>query len=58
MKLLLLTTLLTPILTACTSNPIAKKTIDKEIERLCKMDGGIKIYETVGNKGQTTFSQP
>jgi hypothetical protein len=47
MNLLPLTTLFLPILTACTSGPIAKATLDQQVDRLCAVDGGIKVYKKI-----------
>jgi hypothetical protein len=47
MKFWPFTTLLPLILTACTSGPIVKAQLDEEVNRLCAIDGGIKVYETV-----------
>jgi hypothetical protein len=65
MKLLPLTSLFLPILTACTSGPIAKAILDEEVNIRCEVDGGIKVYETVKlppdkfNKwGQVAFNIP
>lgn len=38
---------LLPILSACDRGPLAKAALDKEVRRLCEIDGGIKVYETV-----------
>ena len=39
--------LLLLLTTACTRGPIAKAVLDDEVRRLCAIDGGIKVYETV-----------
>lgn len=39
--------LLLPFATACSSGPIAKAQLDAKVKRLCAIDGGIKVYETV-----------
>lgn len=31
----------------CSSGPVAKAQLDAEVKRLCAIDGGIKVYETV-----------
>ncbi|OGT12826.1 MAG: hypothetical protein A3J49_15440 [Gallionellales bacterium RIFCSPHIGHO2_02_FULL_57_16] len=38
--------LLLPFATACVSGP-SKSELDAEVKRLCAIDGGIKVYETV-----------
>lgn len=38
--------LLLPLATACASGP-SKSELDAEVKRLCAIDGGIKVYETV-----------
>jgi hypothetical protein len=38
---------LLPLAAACTGGPIAKAALDDEVRRLCAIDGGIKVYETV-----------
>ncbi|MBI5660256.1 MAG: hypothetical protein HZC43_12095 [Nitrosomonadales bacterium] len=38
--------LLLPLATACASGP-GKSELDAEVKRLCAIDGGIKVYETV-----------
>ena len=56
---------LLPLASACSSGPIAKAALDDEVRRLCAVDGGIKVYETVKlpaekfNKwGQLNFRLP
>lgn len=39
--------LLLPLAAACTSGPLVKAALDDEVRRLCAIDGGIKVYETV-----------
>ncbi len=39
--------LLLPIVVGCSSGPIVKAQLDAEVKRLCAVDGGIKVYETV-----------
>jgi hypothetical protein len=65
MKLLHLTALFLPILSACTSGQIAKAILDEEVSRLCKIDGGIRVYETVmlppekfNKRGSINFNIP
>jgi hypothetical protein len=36
-----------PLLVACSSGPLVKAAADAEVDRLCAIDGGIKVYETV-----------
>lgn len=43
---LLLAIIILPLLSACSSGP-SKKQLDDEVRRLCAIDGGIKVYETV-----------
>ena len=38
--------LLLPLATACASGP-GKSELDAEVKRLCAIDGGVKVYETV-----------
>jgi hypothetical protein len=38
--------LLLPLVTACASGP-GKAELDEEVKRLCAIDGGVKVYETV-----------
>jgi hypothetical protein len=47
MKTKFLALCLLPLATACSSGPIAKAVLDDEVRRLCAIDGGIKVYETV-----------
>jgi hypothetical protein len=47
MRTLIALLLLLPLATACSSGPIAKAQLDAEVKRLCAIDGGIKVYETV-----------
>lgn len=47
MKIKLLALCLLPLATACSSGPLAKSALDDEVRRLCAIDGGIKVYETV-----------
>ena len=65
MKTPLFTLLLLPLATACSSGPIAKAALDDEVRRLCAIDGGIKVYETVklpadkfNEWGQVNFYRP
>lgn len=46
MKTLATFLLLFPLATACASGP-SKSELDAEVKRLCAIDGGIKVYETV-----------
>lgn len=46
MKTLILLMLLLPLATACASGP-SKAELDAEVKRLCAIDGGVKVYETV-----------
>lgn len=46
MKTLLMILLVLPFVTACVSGP-SKGQLDDEVRRLCAIDGGIKVYETV-----------
>ena len=46
MKALIHLLLLLPILSACASGP-SKEELDAEVKRLCAIDGGVKVYETV-----------
>lgn len=64
MKTLATLLLLLPLATACASGP-SKSELDAEVKRLCAIDGGIKVYETVTlpaekfNKyGQINFYKP
>jgi hypothetical protein len=65
MKTKFLALCLLPLATACSSGPIAKAALDDEVRRLCAIDGGIKVYETVklpaekfNQWGQVTFAIP
>ena len=65
MKTPLFALLLLPLATACSSGPIAKAELDNEVRRLCAIDGGIKVYETVtlpadkfNEWGQVNFYKP
>lgn len=65
MRMLFVLLLLVPLATACSSGPIAKAQLDAEVKRLCAIDGGVKVYETVRlppekfNKyGQINFYKP
>lgn len=56
---------LTLWLAACSSGPLVKAAADEEVRRLCAIDGGIKVYETVtlpanrfNQYGQVNFYQP
>ncbi len=46
MKALISLLLLLPLATACASGP-SKAELDAEVKRLCAIDGGVKVYETV-----------
>lgn len=46
MKTLLVILLALQFVTACISGP-SKGQLDDEVKRLCAIDGGIKVYETV-----------
>ncbi len=46
MKKLLFLLLILPLITACTSGP-SKRQLDAEVDRLCAIDGGVRVYETV-----------
>jgi len=46
MKTLTTLLLLLPLAAACASGP-NKSELDAEVKRLCAIDGGIKVYETV-----------
>ncbi len=46
MKIFLSILLILPLITACASGP-SKGQLDDEVRRLCAIDGGIKVYETV-----------
>ena len=47
MNTTLLALFLLPLAAACSSGPIAKAALDDEVRRLCAIDGGVKVYETV-----------
>ena len=47
MKISIALLLLLPLANACSSGPIVKAQLDAEVRRLCAIDGGIKVYETV-----------
>lgn len=47
MKSNLFALLMLPLSTACSSGPIGQAALDDEVRRLCAIDGGIKVYETV-----------
>ena len=46
MKKLLFFLLVLLLITACTSGP-SKRQLDAEVDRLCAIDGGVRVYETV-----------
>lgn len=46
MRTIIALLLLLPLATACASGP-SKSELDAEVKRLCAIDGGIKVYETV-----------
>jgi hypothetical protein len=46
MKTLISLLLLLQLVTACASGP-SKSELDAEVKRLCAIDGGVKVYETV-----------
>ncbi len=46
MKILLSFLFVLPFISACASGP-SKGQLDDEVRRLCAIDGGIKVYETV-----------
>lgn len=46
MKTFFLFLLILPLVIACASGP-SKGQLDDEVRRLCAIDGGIKVYETV-----------
>jgi len=46
MKTLTMILLVLPLITACASGP-SKGQLDEEVRRLCAIDGGIKVYESV-----------
>jgi len=39
--------LLLALIAGCSRGPIVKAQLDAEVKRLCAIDGGIKVYETV-----------
>jgi hypothetical protein len=52
------------LLTACASGP-SKRELDAEVDRLCAIDGGIRVYETVvlspekfDERGRINFYRP
>jgi hypothetical protein len=47
MKTIIALLLLLSIVAGCSSGPIAKAQLDAEVKRLCAIDGGVKVYETV-----------
>jgi hypothetical protein len=47
MRKLIALLLLLPLVVGCSSGPIVKAQLDAEVKRLCAIDGGIKVYETV-----------
>lgn len=53
MRALIALLLLLPIAAGCSSGPIAKAQLDAEVKRLCAIDGGIKVYETVKLPSET-----
>lgn len=64
MKTLATLLLLLPLATACASGP-GKSELDAEVKRLCAIDGGVKVYETVklppekfNQWGQINFYKP
>ena len=46
MKTLLVILCVLPLVTACAIGP-SKGQLDAEVDRLCAIDGGIRVYETV-----------
>lgn len=46
MKSLTTMLLILPLATACASSP-SKSELDAEVKRLCAIDGGVKVFETV-----------
>jgi len=46
MRTIIALLLLLPLATACASGP-DKAELDAEVKRLCAIDGGVKVYETV-----------
>ena len=64
MKTIFSLLLLPPIVSACASGP-SKDELDAEVKRLCAIDGGVKVYETVklppdkfNQYGQINFYKP
>ncbi len=64
MKKIFLLLLVLPFVTACASGP-SKAQLNAEVNRLCAIDGGVKIYETVtlpadkfDKWGQINFYRP
>ncbi len=64
MKTLLIILLVLPLVTACASGP-SKGQLDAEVDRLCAIDGGIRVYETVtlppdkfNERGEINFFRP
>ncbi len=64
MKTLITLLLLLPLTTACASDP-GKAELDAKVKRLCAIDGGVKVYETVklpadkfNQWGQINFYKP
>lgn len=64
MKTLISLLLLLQLATACASGP-GKAELDAEVKRLCAIDGGVKVYETVrlpldkfNQWGQINFYKP
>lgn len=47
MRTTLIFLFLLPLAAGCSSGPVAKAHLDAEAKRLCAIDGGIKVYETV-----------
>ncbi|UJP04761.1 MAG: hypothetical protein LZF61_07815 [Nitrosomonas sp.] len=64
MKALLIILLILPLITACAIGP-SKRELDAEVDRLCAIDGGIRVYETVvlppdkfNERGEINFFRP
>ena len=64
MKPLLVILCALPLVTACASGP-SKGQLDAEVDRLCAIDGGIRVYETVAlppdkfnERGEINFFRP
>lgn len=64
MKTFFLFLLILPLITACASGP-SKAQLDAEVDRLCAIDGGVKVYETVtlppdkfNERGEVNFFRP